>query len=384
MKNSRKAPFMSEPVDPPLPKKIAPFSEESEGRIIVSTLRELNEEFGLNLDTDPDLSRKVEPVTGHGIGRTVVVGASHMRRTAQELIAGGTEVVDLSSPGWYPSRENLKTSGDYLARLKLTEKDCLILDLWSNSSLLGTDELGFPKMPLKSNEDGKYHILGKLQAAPPTMFEKILADAAPILEGAAEARILLLAPFPRYVNGKCCSDEQHLTNHGSNGFWTEMEKIGVYVSNVVEEANLKMELRVVQWSDIAGNTELYRSVPSTGELWLPTDPVHLSDAGYQMVADALKAIASDLIAEGEPASKRPRLDSIVPQPNSRLNRGGYQVNLPDWLTGAAARGSRGGGRGPSRGATRGQQTRGRGGYYRPTRGAGGGRFRRSGWRPRRF
>ena len=153
---------------------------------------------------------------------------------------------------------------------------------------------------------------------------------------------------------------------------------------MVEEANLKRQFRIVQWSDIAGNTELYRSVPSAGELWMPADPVHLSEAGYQMVADALKAIVIELISDGEPSAKRPRHDSIVPQSNSRPNRGGYQVNLPDWLTGAAARGSRGGGRGPARGAPRGLQARGRGGYYRPTRGAGGRGIRRNGWSPRRF
>ncbi len=62
-------------------------------------------------------------------------------------------------------------------------------------------------MPLKSNDDNRYHILGKLKAAPATVFVRILEDAAEALAAAAGSRIILVAPFPRYVVGKCCSDE---------------------------------------------------------------------------------------------------------------------------------------------------------------------------------
>ena len=121
-----------------------------------------------------------------------------------------------------------------------------------------------------------------------------------------------MVPIPRYVNAKCCSDEQHMTNHGASGFWQEMEKISEHVSLVIEEADLKQPVTIIKLADITGNTELYHTVPTTEELWGAADPVHLTEAGYQLVAEALKAQIAAAGQEDEPAVKKPRLDSIVP------------------------------------------------------------------------
>ena len=64
----------------------------------------------------PLLTRTISPVTGHSNGRTVIIGASHMRRMAQALIDTGAEVIDLSSPGWTPSKENLKNVAEYMKK----------------------------------------------------------------------------------------------------------------------------------------------------------------------------------------------------------------------------------------------------------------------------
>ena len=59
---------------------------------------------------------------------------------------------------------------------------------------------------MKSNLDGRYHVLGKLQAAPGTVFERILEDAAAAIDaGAACTTRILVSPFPRYITGKCCT-----------------------------------------------------------------------------------------------------------------------------------------------------------------------------------
>jgi hypothetical protein len=115
LRNSRKAPFTSEPLDTDLPASILPLTTDLEHRLVSAMMTELNEEFGLSLDTNPDLNRQSDPGTAHSAGRTVVVGASHMRRTAELLIASGCTVTDLSAPGWTPSKENLKEISDYLA-----------------------------------------------------------------------------------------------------------------------------------------------------------------------------------------------------------------------------------------------------------------------------
>jgi enoyl-CoA hydratase/carnithine racemase len=37
-------------------------------------------------------------------------------------------------------------------------------------------------------------------------FRKILEESRPVLEAAGEAKVVLVSPFPRYVQSPCCSD----------------------------------------------------------------------------------------------------------------------------------------------------------------------------------
>jgi len=241
------------------------------------------------------------------------------------------------------------------------------MDLWSNNALLGTDELGFPTRPLKCNEDRRYHILGKLQAAPATVFVRILEDAAEILDAAASATVVLVAPFPRYVTGKCCQSEQHLTNHGTETFWAEIEKTGISVQQAVEACDFASVCKIFYISDCIGIDELYPMENLSGDIW-DRDAVHLTQSGYQRVADALATVCL-CREEGEPSAKRQRLDSIVPATADRGLRGRHSVPLPAWLTGDVQAG-RGGGRGRAyRGGGRGEGRGGGGGV----RGGGGGR-----------
>ena len=126
-------------------------------------------------------------------------------------------------PGWTPTKENLASCTEAVAKARLNTSDTIVIDLWSNSTLLGTDDMGFPKKPVKSTLDGKNHITGKLQAAPGTVFEKILSNADVVLRPAEPAKVVFVAPVPRYITGKCCNDEQHLTNYSTDSLWFEIE-----------------------------------------------------------------------------------------------------------------------------------------------------------------
>ena len=83
-----------------------------------------------------------------------------MTRVANALIIEGVDVSSLSTPGWAPTRENLGSAASFVSDLSLTKDDLVILDLWSNQSYMGSDELGLPAAPYKSAADGKYHIRG--------------------------------------------------------------------------------------------------------------------------------------------------------------------------------------------------------------------------------
>ena len=97
-----------------------------------------------------------------------------------------------------------------MSKLRPTDSDLVVINLWSNTAHMGMDELGLAMHATKIK--GRYHIFGKLQAAPRTAFEVVFDNAAAVLETAGEAQVLLVVPLPRYVLGRCCDDRTHLTN----------------------------------------------------------------------------------------------------------------------------------------------------------------------------
>ncbi len=171
-------PVVSDPYDGNIPTSIPPVSEATEKRIMTAMLTELNDIYGLKLDTDPDLSRNTSHNAGNSHGRVILVGGSHMARLAEALQQGGSETRHVGSPGWVATRDSLADAAGQLANLRPTQTDIIVMDIWSNSAYMGTDEFGLPLRAQKSSVDFKYHILGNLQAAPKTLFDKIMQDQA--------------------------------------------------------------------------------------------------------------------------------------------------------------------------------------------------------------
>ena len=53
-----------------------------------------------------------------------------MARVATALVMEGVEIVNLTSPGWIPNKENLDAATSLCAELQLKKGDCVFLDLW--------------------------------------------------------------------------------------------------------------------------------------------------------------------------------------------------------------------------------------------------------------
>jgi len=184
------------------------------------------------------------------------------------------------------------------------------------------------------------------------------------------AKIILVVPFPRYVVGKCCGDSQHITNFGSSGFWSELERPETSVSSAILSLEYDRPLTVFNIREVIGDTVLADMAEmeeaGTHSVWQPGDPVHFTPEVYMAIGKALSA-GDDADKRGK---KRARLESVVAQAGPPAKRGGGQVRLPDWLSGKPGPGAdldRGRGRGRGRGVNR---------VWRSARGA---------WRrPRRF
>ncbi len=107
-------------------------------------------------------------------------------------------VVDLTAKGWIPKSGKIGRLCETLKKLNLTEIDTVIIDSKSNTAFLGTDEDGLPIPAEKSEKDGRYHLYGELQLAPPSAFKSTMKLVENILMHTGEAKLVLTVPLPRY------------------------------------------------------------------------------------------------------------------------------------------------------------------------------------------
>ncbi len=111
---------------------------------------------------------------------------------------------------------------DTLKKLNLTEIDTVVIDSMSNTAYLGTDEDSLPIPAVKSAVDGRYHLSGDLQLAPPPHFKSTMKMMDTIISNTGGAKIVLTVPLPRYVLVACCSDTNHVTNRQDPDFLKEI------------------------------------------------------------------------------------------------------------------------------------------------------------------
>ena len=217
-----------------------------------------------------------------GSGRVVIVGASHMSRTAAAVAAAGGEVIDATSPGWSPNSESCKKISNFVRNLGLMEDDTIVIDIWSNSAFMGTDEFGIPCRATKI--DGRYHVLGHLQAAPRTVFQTGFNEARTVLDAAGRATKILIEPFPRYITGKGCPDPTHLTNFGHANYEDEFHRAADTVKAVA--ATLEDEFLILRLSEIftGGDSSLAGlQTAEGGPLSASNDPVHLTHEAHPLL-----------------------------------------------------------------------------------------------------
>ena len=378
LRNNRKRAFISPPLAEKLPQLISPFDTAQEGLIVEALLRDINSTYGLGLDIHPDLSRSDDPGALPISGRLVLIGASHMRRIAKELRTAGVEVIDLSVPGWTASKEKIEHLTAELSGLALTSADVVVFDIWSNSVYLGSDEDGFPAKPTRSAVDGIYHLAGNLQVAPKGVSQRILQDCTPMFDASASAGVMVAVPIPRYLTGKCCGDESHITNFGSPDYLDEVGKVSALVPAAVAGLLSLGKVKLISLIECSETTD--PDPTSVNPLLDPanwTDPVHLASHLYAKAASCILNKAAEMTA-GPDDKHRARLDSIAPVPRITAGgRGGRGVSLPAWVTGRGAGQAR-----PTRGLS---VYRGRTGFRKPapysfTRGRGGGDYAGRPWR----
>jgi hypothetical protein len=385
-----------------IPSKIEPFDNETINAIVCALIDSINEKFMTELAypaeetaTGENTAGIAENFTGK---RFVVVCASHAGRIADCIDNQDVEVVDLSVPGWTVTEKNVAKMTAELEKV-LNEKTDLIslviYQIFDNSIYFAEAPDGKRSLPVKSKDDGKYHVPGRLVLADRAAFKSIFRLSVPLFRAGAECEKIIISPLPRLMKKGCCADPGHVTNRTEKQLIVD---IGEGLSNIktwIKELTFGKRIRnfkvLCPMMLLEGDSEaedLTEAAMRIRPFW-NTDPVHMTSEGYRyLTVSLLETVAGSRFTRGIGSSTE-----VNPEVGGhRGGRGRIQVHPPahreSWVSSDDATAVRVGEatwRGawrPRRGHSQrgGWKTRGRGrGHY--TQGGAGGYGKRSFYRP---
>jgi hypothetical protein len=124
--------------------------------------------------------------------------------------------------------------------------------------------------------------------------------------------------MPRYVRNPCCGDGGHVTNQGEKEFYEEFLSAEKRLLDAAAAGDQTREAKVIDLCKLFGSAETpleELTTPDGTSVWAG-DVVHLTSPAYRVAARLLAAELerSALGEAGEPATKRQRLESVVPAP----------------------------------------------------------------------
>jgi hypothetical protein len=184
----------------------------------------------------------------------------------------------------------------------------------SNTAFLGTDAGGLPIPAEKSVEDGRYHLNGDLQLAPPSAFKSTMKLVEKIISNVGGAKTLLTVPLPRYVLVACCDDTNHVSNRQDPDFFREISGSEKSLTDAAAAGNLTSDAKILNILEFFGPRESPLQELSTVDgtsIWAG-DGVHLTSNATRVAATKLMAHIAGGGETQDPATKRARLESVIP------------------------------------------------------------------------
>jgi hypothetical protein len=139
------------------------------------------------------------------IGRVFSIGASNAGQTAAALERKGIRVVPISTPGCSVTREGVEI---ICRRLKgELRKDDIVLVQWFENSIyfVLNPETGSMELPTRNEQDGIFHVTGKVAVSKDMQLETLLDKLEPFLAENPDNLKVLLCPLVRYLED-CCRD----------------------------------------------------------------------------------------------------------------------------------------------------------------------------------
>jgi hypothetical protein len=130
------------------------------------------------------------------IRNLVVIGASNLKRSIPHLNALGYGTMDLCTPGWMATPDNVTNLVNQLQLAKFGPEVGIILDLFGNSCTRFIDYDGSVTKPLKIAGTGGYHLPGEVTVIGEDIFSKLIGVVKPILDEVPDLVKIVIPPSP--------------------------------------------------------------------------------------------------------------------------------------------------------------------------------------------
>ncbi len=201
-----------------IPSVIAPATWLFEKTVLEALYTWLNSEYSTGL-APPNLCRlggELGPAARKG--RVFLIRASHTAYIVAKADNRATHLL----PRWKPATDVATLLASRLDTQCVCNEDTVVLDLLSNTMLMGSDESGMQAYPFKDATG--HHVPGNMEGAPTGVLKAAVKMAKPILSAAAKAgKIIVVDPLPRYISGKCCPSPDHISNFGDADYQETIE-----------------------------------------------------------------------------------------------------------------------------------------------------------------
>jgi hypothetical protein len=182
------------------------------------------------------------------------------------------------------------------------------------------------------------------------MIKKALQTLNNIAELAKNSMCVLVAPTPRYITQRCCTNADHLENYKTDSYEHDIQEAIESQIQLLDVWATEHELKYVILDPISTDglsvSALRERTASNGTLlWSGQDGVHLSPGGYFDLAKAILAVAESMMSadieetgsvtsSGSSNAKRSRLDSVITRPPVRnTSVPNRPPKLANWLHG---------------------------------------------------
>ena len=188
------------------------FDAKTTNELLNTLLATLHRDLGICCSPRPKPVR--EPKVTQGVSEKashiILVGASHMRRTAAHLKDLGFSVTECQLPGGIPNDNSIEVVQNLLNEKASEQDTAVVFELFGNFSFRFEQADGNMALPIWLG--GKPHLLGKVGVCGKKPFKDLIAKLLLLLNTNTNQPKIVLPPILGYISGGCCQDATHAGN----------------------------------------------------------------------------------------------------------------------------------------------------------------------------